>query len=103
MKKQLSRFILVAICFVALAHTADAQKKRSSSKRATTRKTTKGKPNARVKQTAQVDTVAAPVAVVAPPPPPPPDTLPIPNIKKSLRRDEAVITDAIRDRTPLTY
>jgi len=104
MKKQLSRFFLLAICLVALAHTADAQtKKRKAVKRGTTtRKTAKGRTNAKIKQTAQVDSVATAPVVIAPPPPPP-DTLPIPFIKKSLRRDEAVNRDAIRDRTPLLY
>ncbi len=73
-------------------------KKRTSSKRTNTTKTTKAKTKATISPTAQVDTVAAIAAA-----PPKIDSLPIPIVKKSLRRDEAVITDDIRDRTPLAY
>jgi gliding motility associated protien GldN len=103
MKKQLSRFFLVVICLVAFTHIADAQKRKATKRGKSSTKTVKGRTNARVSKNGQVDTIAAPPVVVVPPPPPPPDTLPIPKVRKSLRRDEAVVTDAIRDRTPLTY
>jgi gliding motility associated protien GldN len=103
MKKQLTRVFLLAICFVAFAHVADAQKRKAVKRGTTTRKTTKSKTRATVQPTAQVDSVATAQAAAATPPQPTIDSLPIPKIKKSLRRDEAVVTDNIRDRTPLDY
>jgi gliding motility associated protien GldN len=76
---------------------------RSSTKRASTRKTTASKTKAKIQPTTpQVDTVAvaaatpAPAAVFN-------DSLPIKQVKKSLRPDEAVETTMLKDRTPLPY
>src|ERR1700741_4825196 len=98
MKKQLSRLFFLLVCLMALAHVADAQK-RTARKRTTAKKSVKGGTKGKVVAPTVDSTVAKPAPVVVAPP----DTLPIPKIKPSLRRDEAVVTDAIRDRTPLTY
>ncbi|MEI9934185.1 MAG: hypothetical protein WDM71_04900 [Ferruginibacter sp.] len=107
MKKQLSRVFLLAVCFLFCVHVTDAQtKKRKAVKRgATTRKTTRSKTKATISPAAQVDSVATvkPVAAIVKDTVAVNDSLPIPRVKPSLRRDEAVITDNIRDRTPLTY
>ena len=93
--------LFVFLCFAVNIVNAQKKpaKKRTSSKRTNTTKTTKAKTKATISPTAQVDSVAT----VAAAPPPKVDSLPIPQVKKSLRRDEAVITDDIRDRTPLAY
>lgn len=103
MKKSLIRVIMLAFAFAAFTNVAEAQKKRSSSKRSNTsvRKNTKGKTKATVSPSAQVDSTVA--AAPAPAPAKAPDSLPIPKVKKSLRPDEAVETKDIRDRTPLAY
>ena len=105
MKKRFVKYLLLALCLGIFTDVAVAQKKtttkRAATKRTTTRKTAKSKTKAKIQPTvAQVDTVAAPLVVVAPPPN---DSLPIPVIKKSLRPDEAVETTMLKDRTPLPY
>ena len=102
MKKRFVKYLLLALCLGIFTDVAVAQKKtttkRAATKRTTTRKTAKSKTKAKIQPTvAQVDTVAAPLVVVAPPPPN--DSLPIPVIKKSLRPDEAVETTMLKDRT----
>lgn len=102
MNKRYFKYFLLAICLGLFVNVAEAQKKRTATKRASTRKTASSKTKAKIQPTVpQVDTVAV---VAAPPPPPPPnDSLPIKTVKKSLRPDEAVETTALKDRTPLPY
>lgn len=94
-----SLLLFVFMCFaVNLVYAQKkAVKKRSSTKRSTS-KTTKAAPKATFTPTPDVDSVATAVAE-----PPKVDSLPIPQVKKSLRRDEAVISDDLRERTPLAY
>jgi len=104
MKKYLIKFFCLTFALTLIFTVADAQKKRTATKRSntTTKKTTKSKTKAKIKPATQVDSVAA--VVVAPPPPAPTiDSLPISKVKKSLRPDEAVDTRDVRDRTPLAY
>lgn len=104
MKKHIFKYLLLILCFGVIGEATYAQKgkKRVATKRQqTTRKTTKTKTKAKV-QTAKQDTVS--LAVVAPVPAPAAiDSLPIPQVKKSQRPDEAVETKDIKDRTPLAY
>src|SRR5258707_9887808 len=99
MKKHLIKYLFFILCLCSFANVADAQKKRSSTKRSTTRKTTKSKTKAQVSPTASVDSVATTAAAV--PPAPVNDSLPVKKILKSLRPDEAVDSKDIRDRIPL--
>ncbi len=102
MKKQYFKYFLLVICLGLFVNTLEAQtkKKRTSTKRASTRKTTSSRTKAKIQPTApQVDTVAAVVAAPAVFN----DSLPIKQVKKSLRPDEAVETTMLKDRTPLTY
>ncbi len=98
MKKQIWKYLLLALLFGMVADVAVAQK-RTAKKRTTARKTTNTKTKASIQPTTAtpVDTVVA--AAV----PPPNDSLPIRQVKKSLRPDEAVETTVLRDRTPLPY
>jgi gliding motility associated protien GldN len=105
MKKRYFKYFLLAICLGIFVNSVEAQKKkattRTATKRTSTRKTTKSKTKAKVSPTeAQTDSVAAvaaaPTAVFN-------DSLPIKNVKKSLRPDEAVETTMLKDRTPLPY
>jgi gliding motility associated protien GldN len=96
---KLLKVLFFAMILCGITVEASAQKKRTATKRQTTRKTTKTKTKAKV-QTAKADTVS--VAAAAPAPAAN-DSLPIENVKKSLRRDEAVDTKEIKDRTPLEY
>jgi gliding motility associated protien GldN len=106
MKQRHFKYFLLAICLGIFVNSVEAQKKktttRTATKRASTRKTTASKTKAKVSPTeAQVDTVAAVVAVPAPAFFN--DSLPIKTVKKSLRPDEAVETTMLKDRTPLPY
>ncbi|MBL7701825.1 MAG: gliding motility protein GldN [Ferruginibacter sp.] len=105
MKQRYFKYFLLAICLGLFVNIAEAQTKkkstRSSSKR-TTRKNTASKTKAKIQPTEpQVDTVAA--VVQAPAPAFFNDSLPIKQVKKSLRPDEAVETTTLKDRTPLAY
>jgi gliding motility associated protien GldN len=97
---KLLKVLFFAVIFFGMANEVVAQKgKRTATKRQTTRKTTKTKTKAKIGQGKQ-DTVN--VAVAAPAPAAV-DSLPIEQVKKSLRPDEAVETKDIKDRTPLAY
>jgi len=104
MKHTLLKFFLLLPFLFVFSNIADAQKKRTSTKRSntTTRKTTKGKTKATISPV-QVDSLALAKVVVAPSIAPPDDSLPLKKIRKSLRPDEAVDTRDIKDRTPLEY
>jgi gliding motility associated protien GldN len=104
MKKQILKYFFLAILLGGFSQVSVAQKKKTTKHRTTTRKstkrTTRTKTKAVIKPTvATADTLAA----VAAAPAPAIDSLPIPKVLKSLRRDAAVNDDAIRDRTPLPY
>jgi gliding motility associated protien GldN len=103
MKKSFVKYLLLAMCLGIFANAVEAQKKgtksRTSSKRSSSR-TAKGKTKAKIKPTVAVaDSVKNAVAVAAPVN----DSIPIKEVKKSLRPDEAVETSSLRDRTPLPY
>jgi gliding motility associated protien GldN len=101
MKMQFIKCLLVSFLLCFFANVADAQtkKKRTATKRPTTRKTTKTKTKANIQPTVAVADTVAVVAEAAPAV----DSLPIKTVKKSLRRDEAVETSVLKERTPLPY
>ncbi|MEO6548409.1 MAG: gliding motility protein GldN [Ferruginibacter sp.] len=103
MIKHSVKFLLFMVFLCLMVSGVQAQKKaakkRTVQKRTNTTKTTRGRTKAKITPTAEIDSVSA----VAAAPTPKVDSLPIPQIKKSLRPDEAVETKDIRDRTPLAY
>lgn len=96
MKKRIGKYFLLAFCLSGLVLTAGAQAKKKApvKKKVTTARKTQA--------TAQN---VAPVkdTVVVPPQPKIPDSLPIPVVKKSLRNDNAIERNLVRDRVPLAY
>ncbi|MBS1743197.1 MAG: gliding motility protein GldN [Bacteroidetes bacterium] len=95
MKKTFLKVLFLVVLFAGFADAAMAQKKGRKS----TKRTTKAKTNAKIETSAATaDTVAA--AVVAPPVN---DSLPIKQVKKSMRRDAAVDETALKDKMPLDY
>ena len=90
--------VFMVVCMVGLfSHVADAQtKKRTVKKRTTAKKTTNSRTRANIAPAAKVDTAL----VVAPPHI---DSLPMVNVKKSLRNDGAIVRNLVKDRTPLPY
>src|SRR5258705_9947989 len=98
MKTIIVKCVMIALCFGVFANVADAQvkKKRTVQKRTTAKRTTKSKTKAAINPSAKVDTAV----VVAPPKV---DSLPIQVVKKSLRSDNAIERNLVKDRTPLVY
>jgi len=98
MKTLIVKCVMLALCFGVFANVADAQakKKRTVQKRTTAKRTTKSKTKAAINPSAKVDTAV----VVAPPKV---DSLPIQVVKKSLRSDNAIERNLVKDRTPLQY
>lgn len=91
---------MVIVLVGGFADGAMAQKKKKATTRKSTKRSTSTRTKAKVQPTvATADTIAAVAAVEAPAA----DTLPLPSVRKSLRRDAAIDDDAIRDRIPLAY
>ncbi|HUS03295.1 MAG TPA: gliding motility protein GldN [Chitinophagaceae bacterium] len=89
-------YFLLAGSLAMITNVCDAQaKKRTVKKRTTAKKTTNSRTNANISPAK--DTV---VAVV---PPAKIDSLPIVNVKKSLRSNDAIERNLVNDRTPLAY
>ncbi len=89
--KNLIKSLFLVVCLACITDVAMAQKKK-----ATTRKSTK-------RSTKKTTTAAVATTEAAAAPAPSSDTLPIKQIKKSLRPDEAVETSTLNDRVPLPY
>lgn len=100
MNKKLLRLLFVFVAVIGISNASFAQKKKTGkagAKRTSTKRTTKNKTKSNIKAgKASADTVATVAAVNN-------DSIPMPKVTKSLRRDAAVDDDAIRDRTPLPY
>src|SRR3982751_3053010 len=95
MNKAIVKCLLFAVSFCLTVSVVDAQKKpvRKTTKRATTNKSGAKKSGANVTPSKPDTTAAAPSAVV--------DSLPIIQVKKSLRSNDAVQRNLITERTPL--
>lgn len=96
MKKFFVLFLLAG-CFAMVTNDSSAQtKKRTATKRTATKRTTaKRTTNAKTGVSINpVDTVVAAPHV---------DSLPIPTVKKSLRSNDAIARNLVKDRTPLPY
>lgn len=103
MKNIIVRCLVFACCFGLVTNAAEAQTNkrktthsRSVKKRTTAKRTTNANTKANVNPTATVDTAV----VIAPPKV---DSLPITFVKKSLRPDDAIERNLVKDRTPLPY
>ena len=102
-QRNLFKLLSLLLLFSLGVHVADAQKKKAKApvrqvqRRAVTHKSTNSKTKA------QIGLAKADTAAVAVTPPPANDSLPMTKVKKSLRMDEAVERNLIKDITPLTY
>ncbi len=86
-------YFLFAGCFAMFSNSLDAQtKKRSVKKRTTAKKTTNAKTKVSINPTRDTVITAAKI-----------DSLPIPIVKKSLRSNDAVERNLIKDKVPLAY
>lgn len=95
MKKSIIRFGLFTVVLALAANVADAQAKRTTKKRTTTTQKTTNKSN-----TAAAITTAPAKDTTAPLPE---ATLELPVVRKSLRNDDAVERNLVKDRMPLAY
>jgi gliding motility associated protien GldN len=97
MKTIIVKCLMLAFCLGMMGYSANAQaKKRTVKKRTTAKKTTNTNTRANISP-AVVDTAV----VVAPPPKI--DSLPMQAVKKSLRPNDAIERNLVRDRMPLEY
>jgi len=101
MKRSIINFLVLAFLIGGISSEAFAQKSRSRAKRPATQKSTNAQTQTNI-QAPAADTVATatPAPVVAAPPN---DSLPVKPRKKSLRRDEAVDSDPLKENIPLAY
>ena len=93
MNKVCVKYFLAIICFAMVTNFCDAQK-RTAKKRTTTKKTTNAKTNISINPAKDTVVIAAVTKV---------DSLPIPAVKKSLRSNDAIDRNLVKDRTPLAY
>jgi gliding motility associated protien GldN len=105
MKNIMVKCLALTLCLGIIGNVADAQTKkkkpattRTVKKRTTAKRTTNSKTKANINPSAKVDT-----AVVIAPAAPVIDSLPIAFVKKSLRPDDAIERNLVKDRTPLPY
>lgn len=103
MKNIIVKCLVLALCFGMISNVVEAQTKkkktattRTVKKRTTAKRTTNSKTKADINPSAKVDTAV----VIAPPKI---DSLPIEVVKKSLRPDDAIERNLVKDRTPLPY
>ena len=104
MKRILVKCVMLALCFSIIGTVVEAQAKKKAApsrtvkKRTTAKKTTNSRTKANINPsaTATVDTAV----VLAPPKV---DSLPIQAVKKSLRPNDAIERNLVKDRTPLAY
>lgn len=96
MKTFFVKYFLPAICLVMIANFSDAQTKKRTTRTATKRTTAKRTTNSRANVAVNPgkDTLATAGKV---------DSLPIQVVKKSLRSNDAIERNLVRDRTPLPY
>jgi gliding motility associated protien GldN len=101
MKHIIVKCIFLSLCLGVLGNVAEAQTKkktpsRSVKKRTTAKRTTNSKTKANIKPSVKVDTVVvvAPLKI---------DSLPIEIVKKSLRSNDAIERNLVKERTPLAY
>jgi len=94
MKNRIIKLFLLATALVVVTASADAQTKRTSKKRTTTKKTTSKNTTAAVAAPAKDTT--KPVAALPEP------ELNLGTIRKSLRNDNAIERNLVKDRNPLS-
>jgi gliding motility associated protien GldN len=97
MNKQILKVLFLFIAVVGISNASFAQKKKATGKRTSTKRTSKTKTNSKIKAGSASADVATSAAAADN------DSIPMPKVLKSLRRDAAVDDDAIKDRTPLAY
>ncbi|HSQ43449.1 MAG TPA: gliding motility protein GldN [Ginsengibacter sp.] len=104
MKTIMVKCLVLVLCLGIIGNVAEAQTKkkkpvhktRTVKKRTTAKRTTNSKTKADINPSAKVDTAV----VIAPPKI---DSLPITFVKPSLRPDDAIERNLVKDRTPLPY
>lgn len=102
MKYRIIKSCLFLAALIFAVETADAQQKKPPVRKKTNRATTKPKTNTQRNNAANNAAVVAP-KVDTVKPAPPEAKLDIPPIKKSLRTDNAIERQLVKDRLPLAY
>ncbi len=95
MKTNMVKCLMLMVCFAIGTTTADAQaKKRTAKKRTTAKKTTSAKSSSMNAAAPDTAIIVAQTKI---------DSLPIPQVKKSLRPNDAIERNLVNERTPLAY
>jgi gliding motility associated protien GldN len=96
MKTIIVKCLMLCLCFGILSHTADAQTKKKRTVQKRTAQRTNNSLSSGTANAAAQDTIPVPPLV---------DSLPLPQVKKSLRSNTAVTgyNSKINDKTPLAY
>lgn len=103
MKTIIKRGLIVILC-MSIVGFASAQKKTTTKKKSTTtKKTTPKKSNTSSNNVTAMAPTAPSTPTIVKDTVPKVDSLPIPFVKKSLRNDNGVERELIKDRTPLQY
>ena len=92
MKTIIVKGLFLTFCIGLLGYTADAQQRNAT--RRTAQQTTNSNISADINPTMDTAIVVAPPAV---------DTLPMQQVKKSLRKNDAIDRNLVNERTPLAY
>ena len=102
MKWKFARYALLVAAFGMVVNTVDAQTRKKSTRKTTTsaKKTTAKKTQANVAN-ANLDVAEKDTMIVKAPPKQ--DPLKMDTIRKSLRNDNAIEKNLVKDRTPLAY
>ena len=93
MKNLIKKGFVLTLCIGVAGYSANAQVKRAATKRNTTQQTTNAQSRANV-QPMVVDTVVVPTL---------PDSMPMQNVRPSMRPNSAIERNLVTDRTPLAY
>ena len=108
MKNLFAKCILIALCVGVMVNVADGQTRKKKKpvhhyRTAVKRKRTPTKSSSLSESNAATNPVKPDTATVLAPQPLLVDTLPVMTVKKSLRNDDAIERNLIKDRTPLPY
>jgi gliding motility associated protien GldN len=101
MKNKIVKCVMLALCFGIISSVADAQAKKSTASSRSAKKRTTAKKTNNTKTKADINPSKVDTAVVLSQPKI--DSLPIQEVKKSLRPNDAIERNLVKDRTPLAY
>jgi gliding motility associated protien GldN len=101
MKIIIVKCLVLVLCFGMISNIAESQAKKKAPARTVKKRTAQRTTNSKTK--ADINPAKVDTAVVIAPPAEKNDSLPIQVVKKSLRPNDAIERNLVKDRTPLAY